>query len=85
MHRDIKRRNLAKVTCGWSKLDAVQMSLLQTLYEKDYFYLKFTDNYGKRVVKKVYASPLDGKTKYADINTYLLIKRTDVQMNFIEY
>lgn len=61
------------------------MALLQTLYEKDYFYLKFTDNYGNRVVKKVYGGPLDGKTKYADINTYLLTKRTDVQMNFIEY
>lgn len=85
LHRDIKRKNLAKVTTGWANLDNKQMALLQTLYEKSYFYLKFTDNYGKRVVKKVYAGPLDGKTKYADPKTYLLIRRTDVQMNFIEY
>ena len=61
------------------------MALLQNLYDKDFFYLKFTDNFGNRVTKKVYAGPLDGKTKYADKNTYLLVKRTDVQMNFIEY
>lgn len=85
LHRDIKRKNLAKVTTGWKKLNETQMSLLQSLYEKDFFYLKFTDNYGKRVIKKVYAGPLDGKTKYADKKTYLLVKRTDVQMNFIEF
>ena len=85
LHRDIKRRNLAKVTTGWSKLNSNQMALLQTLYEKDFFYLKFIDNYGKRVVKKVYAGPLDGKTKYADKETFLLAKRSDVSMNFIEY
>jgi len=85
LHRDIKRRNLAKVTTGWSSLNASQMALLQSLYDKDFFYLKFTDNYGRRVIKKVYAGPLDGKTKYADKKTYELVKRTDVSMNFIEY
>ena len=85
LHRDIIRRNLAKVTVGWSKLNGNQMALLQTLYDKAFFYLKFTDNYGNRVIKKVYAGPLDGKVKYADKNTYLLVKRTDVQMNFVEY
>ncbi len=84
LHRDIKRRNLAKVVCGWSKLNAEQMALLQNLYDYDSFKLRFTDNKGKRVEKTVYAGPLDGKTKYADKNTYLLIKRTNVQMNFIE-
>ena len=29
LHRDIIRRNRAKVTCGWNKLDANQMALLQ--------------------------------------------------------
>lgn len=85
LHRDIKRKNLAKVTVGWARLNSQQMALLQTLYEQNSFYLKFTDNYGNRVIKKVYAGPLDGKTKYADKNTYLLTVRTDVQMNFIEY
>lgn len=85
LHRDITRKNLAKVTAGWCKLNSNEIALLQSLYEKDFFYLKFTDNYGKRVIKKVYAGPLDGKVKYADKNSYLLVQRTDVQMNFIEY
>lgn len=84
LHRDIKRYNLAKVTCGWNKLNAGQMAMLQRLYDYDSFQLRFTDNKGNRVEKTVYAGPLDGKVKYADKNTYLLIKRTDVQMNFIE-
>lgn len=83
--RDIVRKNRAKVTCGWSKLNASEMALLQNLYDQKYFYLKFTDNYGNRVIKKVYGGPLDGKTKYMDKNTYQLTIRTDVTMNFIEY
>lgn len=85
LHRDIIRYDLAKVTIGWTNLNADDMALLQTIYRHDYVYVKFTDNYKQRVVKKMYAGPLDGKTKYADKNTYLLTKRTDVQMNFIEY
>lgn len=85
LHRDIKRKNLAKVVTGWSNLNSKQMKLLQTLYEHNSFYLKFTDNYGKRVIKKVYAGPLDGKTKYVNPKTYALVRRTDVQMDFIEF
>lgn len=84
MHRDIKRRNLAKVECGWSALTSTQMAMLQNLYDLSSFYLRFTDNKGNRVEKQVYAGPLDGKVKYADKNTYLLVKRTDISMNFIE-
>lgn len=84
-HRDIIRRNLAKVVVGWARLNATEMALLQNIYNQDYVYLKFTDNYGNRVTKKMYAGPLDGKTRYADKKTYLLSVRTDVQMNFIEY
>lgn len=83
--RDIVRRNRAKVTCGWNMLNAEEMALLQTLYDQFSFYLRFTDNYGRRVEKKVYAGPLDGKTKFYDRNTYLLTVRTDVSMNFIEF
>ena len=83
--RDIIRRNTAKVTCGWNTLNANEMALLQTLYDQYSFYLKFTDNYGNRVVKKVYAGPHDGKTKFYDKKTYQLTLRTNVQMNFIEY
>ena len=83
--RDIIRRNRAKVTCGWNTLNAEQMALLQNLYDQFSFYLKFTDNYGRRVIKKVYGGPLDGKTKFYDKKTYALTLRTDVQMNFIEF
>lgn len=85
LHRDIQRRDLAKVTVGWGTLNSTQMSLLQNLYDQDFFYLKFTDNYSNRVIKKVYAGPLSGKVKYANRKTYELVKRTSVAMNFIEY
>ena len=83
--RDIIRRNRAKVTCGWKTLNASQMAFLQNLYDQYSFLLKFTDNYGNRVTKKVYGGPLDGKTKFYDKNSYQLTLRTDVQMNFIEF
>lgn len=83
--RDIVRKNRAKVTCSWARLDSDDMALLQGLYSLDSFKLKFTDNFGKRVIKKVYAGPLDGKTLYADAKTYILSKRGDVTMNFIEF
>lgn len=83
--RDIVRRNRAEVTCGWNALNGDEMALLQNLYDQDYFYLRFTDNYNRRVIKKVYAGPLDGKTKFYDRETYQLTLRTGVAMNFIEY
>lgn len=84
LHRDIKRYNLFKATCGWGRLDAEKMALLQRLYDYRQFQLRCTDNKGNRIEKTVYAGPLDGKTKYADKRTYLLVKRSDVTMNFIE-
>lgn len=85
LHRDIIRRNRAKVVCGWNALNQDQMAMLQGLYSLDYFYLRFTDNFNKRVEKKVYAGPLDGKTKRLDKATLLMTLRTNVTMNFIEY
>lgn len=85
LHRDIIRRNRAKVLVGWSKLNQNETDLLQSLYDVDYFYLKFTDNHSQRVVKKVYAGPLDGKVKYVDPINYKIIKRSASAMNFIEY
>lgn len=85
LHRDIIRRNRAKVICGWNALNQDQMAMLQGLYSLDYFYLRFTDNFNKRVEKKVYAGPLDGKTKRLDRATLLMTLRTNVTMNFIEY
>lgn len=83
--RDIIRRNRAKVVCGWNSLDGDETALLQSLYDKDYFYLKFTDKYNRRVIKKVYAGPLDGKAKFMDLKTYKISLNTGLSMNFIEY
>ena len=83
--RDIIRKNRAKVTCGWKALETSQMSLLQSLYDKKSFYLRYTDNHGNRVTKKVYAGPLEGKAKFLDHRTYTISLTTDVSMNFIEY
>lgn len=86
LHRDIQRKNVAKVIVGWGdNIRPDQVALLQSLYERDYFYLRFTDNYNRRVTKKVYAGPLTGKVKYADRFSYELIKRSSIAMNFIEY
>lgn len=85
LHRDIIRRNRAKVSCGWKKLNADQMALLQNLYDYDSFLLRFTDNKKQRVEIRCYAGPLDGKTKRYNKNTLLMTVRTDITMNFIEF
>lgn len=85
LHRDIIRKNRAKVICGWNALDENQMALLQSLYDYNSFSLRFTDNKNQRVEKKVYAGPLDGRTKRLDKDTLLMTLRTDVTMNFIEF
>lgn len=85
LHRDIIRRNRAKVFCGWDLISNTEMSLLETLYNQDYFYLTCTDNHNNRVTKKVYAGPLDGKAKTMDAVTLEITLRTKVQMNFIEF
>ena len=85
LHRDIIRKNRAKVTCGWKSLDADQMALLQSLYDYESFSLIFKDN--KKVRREItcYAGPLDGKTKRYDKETLLMTLRTDVTMNFVEF
>ena len=85
LHRDIIRRNRAKVVCGWNRLNGSQMALLQNLYNQDYFYLRFTDNYNQRREIKCYAGPVDGKTKFINPQTYQMTTRTNVTCNFIEY
>lgn len=85
LHRDIVRKNRAKVICGWNYLNGTQMALLQYLYDQEYFYLRYTDNYSQRKEIKCYCGPVDGKTKFIDKQTYALTQRTDVTANFIEY
>jgi len=85
LHRDIVRKNRAKIFCGWELLEADDMSLLETLYDQDFFYLTCTDNHNNRVTKKVYAGPLDGKAALMNQLDYTIKFRTGVQMNFIEF
>lgn len=85
LHRDIVRRNRAKVVCGWNRLDKDQMALLQYLYDHDYIYLRYTDNYSQRKEIKCYVGPVDGKTRFINPQTYELTLRTDVTADFIEY
>ena len=37
LHRNIKRRNRAKIFCGWDLVKAEEMSLLETLYDQTFF------------------------------------------------
>ena len=85
LHRDIVRRNRAKVVCGWNAITGQQMDLLQTLYDQDYIYLRYTDKHNNRVEKKMYAGPLTGKAKFMDKTTYQISLNTKTNMNFIEY
>lgn len=84
LRREIVRRNLAKVFCGWELLKPESVALLQSLYEYDDFLLRFTDNYNNRVTKTVYAGPLTAKAKTMNRTTYEISLRTEIQMNFIE-
>jgi len=84
LHRDIKRKNLAKVECGWNALDDTQIAFLQSLYSLNNFDLRFTDNFGNRVTKKVYAGPLEKKSAIQNKTTLKIILSTDIAMNFIE-
>lgn len=85
LHRDIIRKNRAKIFCGWDLLTSTQMSLLENLYNETFFYLTCTDNHNNRVIKKVYAGPLEGKARVMNIAELTIKYRTKVQMNFVEF
>lgn len=85
LHRDIIRKNRAKIVCGWNALNSSEMALLQTLYNQEYIYLRFTDNYSQRREIKCYCGPVDGKTKFMNPQTYELTTRNNVTADFIEY
>lgn len=84
LHRDIKRRNLAKVECGWNALNEIDLSFLQSLYSLKSFPIRFTDNFGNRVTKTVYCGPLTKKSAIQDRTTLKIILSTEIAMNFIE-
>lgn len=83
--KDYIRKNKATVTCGWHFLNPEQLSYIQNLYDLDYFYLKFTDNYNNRVIKKVFAHPIEGSSKFCDRETYEISLTSDVSTTFEEY
>ena len=84
LHREIKRKNLAKIECGWNALDDVELALLQSLYSLNSLSVRFTDNLGNRVTKTMYCGPLTKKSAIQDKTTLKIILSTEVAMNFIE-
>ena len=84
LHRDIIRKNLAKIECGWNALDDEQVALLQSLYSLNSFQLRYTDNFGNRVTKTMYAGPLSRKSEMMDKTTLKIVLMSEISMNFIE-
>lgn len=84
LHRDIIRKNLAKIECGWNALDDTQIALLQSLYTLNSLSVRFTDNFGNRVTKTMYCGPLTRKSMFQDKTTLKITLMTEVSMNFIE-
>ena len=85
LHRDIRRKNVAKLECSWNALTQSQINTLQSLYTYNSFRLRFTDYYGNRVEKVVYAGPLSSKTEMINTNTNKPTIVVETSMNFIEY
>ena len=85
LHRDITRKNVAKVECSFNALNQQEVMALQNLYGYDSFWLRFTDYYGNRVEKKVYAGPLGGKVERIDHSTLKPEVITDMSISFVEY
>ena len=84
LHRDILRKNLAKIECGWNALDDTELALLQSLYTLNSLQVRFTDNNGNRKTKTMYCGPLSKKSAIQDKTTLKIILSTEVAMNFIE-
>ena len=84
LHRDILRKNLAKIECGWNALDDTQLALLQSLYTLNSLLVRFTDNLGNRVTKTMYCGPLSKKSAMQDKTTLKIVLSTEIAMNFIE-
>lgn len=84
LHRDIIRKNLAKIECGWNALNDTQIALLQSLYTLNSLNVRFTDNNGNRVTKTMYCGPLSRKSEILDKTTLKIILTSEIAMNFIE-
>lgn len=85
LHRDIIRYNTAKLECSWNALNNEEINLLQSLYSYNKIWLRYTDNFGNRVEKQMYASPLKNQVNSIDHTTLKSAINTNVTMDFIEY
>lgn len=85
LHRDIIRMNTAKVECSWNALTTEEIRKLQELYGYYSFRLRYTDCYGNRVEKTMYAGPLQGKIFSINHSNNVPSVATGMAMNFIEY
>lgn len=83
LHRDFIWKNRAKVECAWNALKQDKYTILQNLYDKSEFYMRFTDNKGHRVTKIMYGGTLKGSVYLKDKNN-VPIAWTNITMNFIE-
>ena len=81
LHRDIVRKNVAKVECSYNALTQQEVNTLQNLYGYDSFWLRFTDYYGNRVEKKVFG----GKVERINHDNYKPEIVTDMSVSFVEY
>lgn len=85
LHRDIIRKNVSKVECSYNALNQQEVNTLQSLYAYDSFWLRFTDKYGNRVEKQVYAGPVGGKVERIDHTNFKPEVVTDMSVSFVEY
>ena len=85
LHRDIIRKNVSKVECSYNALTQNEVATLQNLYGYDSFWLRFTDYYGNRVEKRVYAGPVGGKVESINHSNNKPEIVTDMSISFIEY
>ena len=83
LHRDFLWNNRAKVECAWNSLNAEDYGILQDLYDKEEFYMRYTDNKGRRVKKIMYGGTLKANAYRKDSN-YVVTLWTNITMNFIE-
>lgn len=84
LHRDFIWKNRAKVECAWNSLSGEEYAILQDLYDKEEFYLRYPDNKGRIVTKIMYGGTLKGQVYRKDPVTMMPTLWTNITMNFIE-
>ena len=83
LHRDFIWKNRAKVECSWNSLTGSEYSILQDLYDKEEFRMRYTDNKGRRVEKIMYGGTLKGNVYRKDKTTYKPTLWTGITLSLI--